>query len=322
MSTADPGRGSLIVGLIRLARPHQWAKSAFVYVGPLYHIAEDGGAGWQRTLWAATLAAIAFALAASGCYVFNDLADADADRHHPRKCRRPIASGQVPPGVAWVYGVVLLVASMAPVALLAPAVMPLVAGAVGLYILNVLMYSAMFKHRPIADVISLSIGFVLRVIGGCAAVAIAPTTWLLNVVFFLSMFLAFGKRLGERRSMGSDEAAGARGVHQRYSDQLLQMVVVVTAVATLLGYAGYVQSRDESYRIEVAGGPVAGFGFNLLWLTMLPATYGLMRALLLLEQGRYDDPTELAARDRPFQVAALVFALLTAGLILFRPGGA
>ncbi|MEQ8770331.1 MAG: UbiA prenyltransferase family protein [Phycisphaerales bacterium] len=313
--------GSVVSGLIRLARPHQWAKSAFVYIGPLYNLTQEPGREWWPVVWAATLAAIAFSLASSGCYVFNDLADAEVDRRHPRKKKRPIASGLIGPGLARVYGAGLLVAGAVPLFLLDRSVAPWVAAAVGAHVANVLLYSAYIKHRPIADVISLSMGFVLRVIGGCAAVAIVPTTWLLNVTFFLSMFLAFGKRLGERRSMGSAEAAtGARKVQARYSDELLRMVVVVTAVATLLGYAGYVQTRDGAYQIVLETGPLAGFGFNLLWLTMLPATYGLLRAMLLLEQGKYDDPTELAAKDRAFQLAAACFGGLTLALTVLMPG--
>src|SRR5690606_21521931 len=126
------------------------------------------------------------------------------------------------------------------------------------------------------------------------------------------MFLAFGKRLGERRTMGR-EASAARGVQSAYTDDLLRMAVVVTAVATLLTYATYTQSQDDRFRamIGVASDSVAavgaetatGFGMNLLWLTVLPATYGLLRCIVLLEQGRYDDPTVLVTKDRPMQVS-------------------
>ena len=85
------------------------------------------------------------------------------------------------------------------------------------------------------------------------------------------------------------------------------MAVVVTAVGTLLTYAGYVTTREADFAFH---------GFNLLWITMIPATYALLRAMLLLEHGRYDDPTELAVADRPFKVAALVFGLVMFGLWL------
>ena len=305
--------------LIKLARPHQWSKSVFVFIGPVYALAdashEDRAAG--SVLLPPLFAAVSFALASSGCYVFNDLMDAEADRAHPRKRRRPIACGAVSPAQAKIFGVALLVgAALALLPIGEPA--RWVGLFVGLHVINVTLYSLRLKHIVILDVIILSIGFVLRVLGGCAAADVAPSTWLLNSTLFLSMFLAFGKRLGERRTMGSDEAAAAaRTVQSVYSDQLLRMVVVVTAVATLLTYAGYTQTREADFLLILGGED--GFSLNLLWLTILPAMYALLRAITLLERGEHDDPTELATKDRPFQLAAGVFALITVVLVLVRP---
>lgn len=321
MDDARASGGSTAWALVRLARPQQWSKSAFVAVGPVYGVAQGAGEGRPlgEIVWAVFAACASFALVSSGLYVVNDLMDAEADRAHPRKRRRPIASGRISPRLALGYAAVLLAVGLgAALAVPAPGRW-WVLGLVGAHALNVLAYSACLKHHAIADVVSLSMGFVLRVLGGCAALMIEPSTWLLNATFFLSMFLAFGKRLGERRSLGGEEATAARAVQQRYSTDLLRMSVVVTAVATLLTYAQYVLTRDDQYWAHAPGG---GFGMNLLWLTLLPATYAMLRALLLLERGVYDDPTELATRDRPFQLAALVFAGWTACLILLRPGGA
>ena len=315
---SDPSDRPLALSLLKLARPHQWAKSAFVLVGPLYAIQDRESFDLARIAWAVGLAAVVFALASSGCYVFNDLADAERDRAHPRKRRRPIASGAVNPGQARVFGVALILAAGLGVFAMPEGPRLLVGVLLFLHVANVTVYSAAIKRRVIADVMSLSMGFVLRVMAGCAAVEIAPTTWLLNVTFFLSMLLAFGKRLGERKTMGSDEdAASVRLVQSKYSEALLRMLVVVTAVATLLTYAGYVNTREDEYML----------GFNLLWITLLPATYGVLRAITLLEQGRYDDPTELALRDKPFMAAGLAFGLITVGLLaarsleVFKPAG-
>lgn len=288
---------------LRLARPTQWAKSVFVLIGPLYGLA-DHGVAFAQTAWWALLAAVAFSLASSASYVFNDILDAEADRAHPRKRRRPIASGQISPKAGMIFaGGLLVLAAGATVA------MPTVNSRLWLgvvlllYLGNVATYSMVLKHHVIADVMSLSIGFVLRVFAGCAAIWIIPSVWLLNCTFFLAMFLAFGKRLGERRALG-DSAITARKVQSVYTDELLRMAVVVTGVATLMGYTIYVQSQDAYV-----------YGFNLLWLTVLPATYVLLRCVVVLEEGRYDDPTELAVHDRGFQAGSLVFFILTAGLV-------
>ena len=288
---------------VRLARPTQWAKSVFVLVGPFYGLA-DQGLDLAPGLWRALVAAVAFSLVSSASYIGNDILDAEADRAHPRKRKRPIASGLISPRAGVLFAACLLVASAAAVLTIPEPNARLWLGLiVGAYLGNVTIYSLFLKNHVIADVISLSLGFVLRVFAGCAAVGITPSVWLLNCTLFLAMFLAFGKRLGERRTLGP-EAGTARRVQSAYTDDLLRMAVVVTGVAALMGYTIYVETQDAYV-----------LGFNLLWLTVLPATYVLLRVVVVIEQGRYDDPTELAVHDRGFQAGALVFALITGFLI-------
>jgi decaprenyl-phosphate phosphoribosyltransferase len=297
--------------LIRLARPHQWAKGAFVLIGPAYSVAKGDERLSGPMIAGVALAFLAFGLTSSACYIFNDIRDAEADRAHPRKQHRPIASGAVP--VAAAVRFAALLAALAAAAVLATLALGRehtvwLAVCIGAYLANTTLYSLRFKHEVVLDVISLAAGFVLRVLGGCAAAGVHPSPMLLNVTFFLAMFLAFGKRLGERRTV-KDGAAAARAVQTAYTDELLRMAVVVTGVATLITYAGYVETQGPKYER----------GFNLLWLTMLPATYGLLRCIVLLERGAYDDPTELASRDRPMQAAAVLFALITVVVMLVLP---
>ncbi len=305
--------------LLKLARPTQWSKGVFVLIGPLYGfraLAPDRP--HAEFLLEAFLAFVIFGLASSGSYVINDILDADADRNHPRKRRRPIPSGTVSVPAAKLFAALLFAAAAIPLVGLSPTARLWVCVFVGLYVLNVLAYSFWLKHLAVLDVMSLSLGFVLRVLGGCAAVAIAPTAWLLNVTFFLAMFLAFGKRLGERRTLGgADQAAAARAVHAVYTDELLRMVVVVTGVISLVTYADYVQTQTANFQLSIAPGSLI-----LLWITILPATYGLLRCIVLLETGRYDDPTELAVHDRPFQLAAVLFAAINLALLWSMKGNA
>lgn len=288
---------------IKLARPTQWFKSGFVLLGPLYHLTtvdQDLAEATRTHLIPALAAAAAFALASSGCYIINDLFDAERDRLHPRKKHRPIASGAVTKMGAVVYVIGLWILSLAFLLLVPGEFRGWTFLAVIGYVTNVNLYSTFLKHRVIADVMGLSIGFVIRVLGGCAAVGIAPSTWLLNATLFLAMFLAFGKRLGERRVMG-DSASSTRKVQARYTDDTLRMAVVATGVITLFTYGAYTVDH-----------PMGAEGsFNYLWLTILPATYGMLRCLVLVEAGEYDDPTELAIRDRGFQLAALCFVLFS-----------
>lgn len=318
----------MILDLVKLARPKQWLKGVFVLIGPMYGAATGVTVDWRGVAFAF----LAFGLASSACYVINDIRDAELDRAHPRKQRRPIASGRVAPGTAWVFGGVLLIAAAAVMAARPvlfdhgyPAKNWLwLCMCIAVYVLNVNLYSSGVKRMVVLDVVSLAAGFVLRVLGGCAAAGVEPSTWLLNCTLFISMFLAFGKRLGERRTMGSaGAAAGVRSVHAAYTDESLRMFLVVTGVACLVTYAGYVQAQAGLYTpVHAAQAKPGEWGFNLLWLTMLPATYGLLRCVVQVENGAYDDPTELATHDRPFQAAVVLFGLLTlVAIVLGQPGG-
>ncbi|MFG0300228.1 MAG: UbiA family prenyltransferase [Phycisphaerales bacterium JB047] len=315
--SAQPPSGGVLVGLIRLMRLHQWSKGIFVLIGPLFALSDGKLQTMPRSELAIAVCTtfLGFCLAASGCYIFNDIADVERDKAHPRKCKRPLASGQVPLGIARIFGIMLLIVSLASVLGVPSELRYWVLGLLILYIANVMLYSGGLKHIVIVDVLCLSSGFVIRVLGGCAAVGITPSTWLLNATLFLSMFLAFGKRLGERRHMGSDEAAmAARDVQQHYTDQMLRMFVVVTGVATLLTYISYVQSRHDDFVYTFAtrqGSIDESFGFNLMWVTVAPATLALLRTITLLMRGRYDDPTEIALKDNMVRLAGLVFVAST-----------
>lgn len=305
-----------LLDFVRVARPKQWIKGGFVLIGPVYGVADlaarvaAGTATWWTVLLGAIGAFFAFGFIASAGYVLNDLKDCEADRVHPRKCKRPIAAGRVSPTAARMYAGALFILSLAAV-LVVPhtpelgSPRTLLGLCIALYAMNTAAYTLWFKSHPVLDVVSLAMGFVLRVLGGCAAVGIEPSAWLLSCTFFVSMFLALGKRLGERRTLGAD-AAAARGVQAIYTDDFLRMSVVVTGVATLLSYSDYVVDKSPAYTV----------GFNLLWLTILPATYALLRCIVQIERGIYDDPTEMATKDRPFQIACAMFGALTVALLV------
>ncbi|GDX98385.1 decaprenyl-phosphate phosphoribosyltransferase [Phycisphaerae bacterium] len=309
----------MIVSLVKLARPQQWVKSAFVLFGPLYGLRDliAQGRDWREVLVQALVAAGVFALASSACYVFNDLRDVERDRVHPRKRLRPIASGAVSPTAAAAMIVLLLFAAAGLSLLLHTAMRPITVLMVLIYVVNTTAYSAGLKDRVIADVISLSLGFVLRVLGGCFAVGISPSTWLLNCTLFLAMFLAFGKRLGERRTAEAAgyEASSARVVQGKYTDNLLRMAVVVTAVAALLTYAGYIQSRENIFSFAAFGVPA---GFNWLWLTTLPALYAMLRSMVLIDRGDYDDPTEMFVKDGPLAIAGVGFFAMSVLVLVMQ----
>jgi hypothetical protein len=128
------------------------------------------------------------------------------------------------------------------------------------------------------------------------------------------MFLAFSKRLGERRTAaaGGYDASAARSVQSQYTDDLLRMSVVVTSVAALITYAFYVQSREAQFTFTTTLIPA---GINWLWISLLPATFALLRSMVLIERGTFDDPTEMFLKDPPLALSAIIFVVVTLSVI-------
>jgi decaprenyl-phosphate phosphoribosyltransferase len=303
-----------VLSVLKLLRPKQWAKGAFVLIGPAYALTDPKN-HWQVLLPPALIAMVSLCLLSSAGYIINDILDAPRDRLHPRKSKRPVASGAISPTLAWVIAIVTGLIGAALILLIEGRAHLWVAGLALAYLANTNLYSFFLKRIVIADVIGLSLGFVLRVLAGCAAAQVQPSTWLLNCTLFLAMFLSFGKRLGERKTVGVD-ASAVRGVQAAYTDELLRSAVGVTGVVTLVTYASYIQAKDVLWGGATDAAGHGGWWVNPLWLTMLPATYGMLRCVVLLERGRYDDPTEIVAKDWPTQVAGLAFGAMTAGALL------
>ena len=218
-----------VTALVRLARPRDWLKNVFVLL-PLPFAVASGSSLAPRAV-AAGLAAMS--LASSAAYVFNDWRDADRDRRHPDKRRRPIASGRVSAGAAGGLALGLALGGTT----IAFAVVSTPAGFVVLAYLGLqLVYTLYGKHMPLVDVFLLSSGFVLRVVLGCALAAVSPSSWLLLCSSSLALFLALAKRRADlRQGLGEQHRPSLRGYSQAFLDQGL----TVSAGLTITAYALY-----------------------------------------------------------------------------------
>jgi len=174
--------------LIRLLRPHQYIKNGFVLLGLLFATQRDAA-----TAAHAALAFLAFCAMASAVYVLNDLLDVEADRQHPQKCRRPIASGEIKAPLAWCACVLLAGAALALGAAVGLAVPLLLLT----YLALNLAYSLYLKHVVILDVFVISAGFMLRILAGTVGIGIVPSQWLLLCGLMVTLFLGFAKRHAE-----------------------------------------------------------------------------------------------------------------------------
>src|SRR5262245_33020687 len=209
-----------VPALIRLARPKQWLKNILVIAAP----GAAGLLGERTALFNTAIAFVCFCLAASGTYYLNDAVDVEADRRHPTKRYRPIASGEVSVRTAVIGGIVLIAASIG----LSFAARWQLSLVVGGYLLLTLVYSLWLKHEPVLDLACVAAGFVLRTIAGGVAVGVAISPWFLIVAGSASLFMVTGKRHAELVELGDGAVAHRRSL-ETYSQSFLNYVRAVSS---------------------------------------------------------------------------------------------
>jgi 4-hydroxybenzoate polyprenyltransferase len=286
------------MALVALLRPRDWVKNALV-LAPLLFGAKLFDA---EAVGRALLAALAFCLAASAGYVWNDLADREADRRHPVKRSRPLAAGSVSVRSAAILSGFVLIGALALVAPLGPAVAACLAG----YLILAVAYSLWLKHVAIVDVLGIGAFYILRVLIGSLAIAVPASDWLLMATGLLAVFLGLCKRRHELVLLGG-EAAEHREVLGQTGRRFLDAAISLTTSTTLIAYLLY---AVDPHTVEKFGtrGMLAGAPFVF---------YGLLRYLhLVYSEGRGGSPTELVATDPGVLSAAFGFAL-ACGLVIY-----
>lgn len=278
--------------LLRTARPHQWLKNVLVFAAP-------GAAGvldQPRELAITVLVFVAFCLASSGTYFWNDVLDVEADRAHPTKSKRPIAAGEISLTTGRVLGTLL------------PLVAFLLAGLTGrwqtivvlaMYMAITLTYSAIWKHIAVIDLIAIASGFVLRAAAGAVAVDVPMSSWFVLVTTFGSLFIVAGKRFAERRELG-DDAGGVRSTLGEYSEGFLRFVLAVSCGAAIVSYSTWAFETKE----------IAGTDLPYYELSIVPIIAAFLRYALVLEQGQGAAPEEVFARDRVIQVLGVSWVIV------------
>ena len=265
--------------LLRLMRPHQWVKNTFVFIGLLF------GHAWHdpALVTQVVLAFAAFCLVSSAIYIINDMVDMEQDRLHPKKCQRPLASGQVTILAAAVLAGLLGMLGLG----LAYAASKIVLLILVAYALMNIAYSLRLKHVVILDVFIIATGFMLRILAGTLGVGIPPSQWLLLCGLMVTLFLGFTKRRAEIIALTEDKAAH-RKVLEHYSPVLLDKMIGITAAGLIMSYSLYTMSPGT---IRIHGTP------NLIY-TVPFVTYGVFRYIYLLHhQRRGVDPSHDLVRD-------------------------
>ena len=291
--------------LVAACRPKQWVKNLLVFAAPLFAFRFE----WDVWLPAGG-ALVAFCLISSAIYLLNDCVDRAADRVHPSKRHRPIASGLVGVPAALTTAVVLAGASLSLAAWVAPAL----AGVILLYTLIQVGYCLQLKRMPLLDLFCIASGFLLRAIAGAVAASIPPSPWFLLTVGLLALFLAIEKRKAELR-VAQGRGVFTRKVLERYSLPLLLRLESLVATSAFM-----------SYSLWAAGPALRGATTSWMLLTVPFVLVGIFRYQLLSDpeeaERRHqcsidqssEQPEEILLGDRGIQLT-LVSWLLTTALI-------
>jgi len=287
----------LIIGL----RPKQWVKNFFV-IAPLFF----SGRLLEGLIVARCLSAFGvFCLLSSSIYLLNDIFDLEKDRNHPRKSRRPLASGMLSVRTALISSIVLLCVAACSSSYVDARLL-----LVGLaYWATNLFYTLALKHVVIVDVICIAVGFVLRVTAGAVAVDVPPSPWILTSTIFVALFLGCGKRKGEIVHSSAQSHRRSRPVLENYSTALLDQMLVICAAASIMSYALFSLS-DYAF---------ARFGTHNLIYTTPFVIFGVFRYLYIIEfTNFYENPTETLFADKALAAGIVMWLACVVAILYWR----
>jgi 4-hydroxybenzoate polyprenyltransferase len=265
--------------LLRLMRPYQWVKNGFVFTGLLF------GHAWRDPHLVAQVMVtfVAFCLVSSAIYTVNDIVDLEQDKQHPKKSKRPLASGHVSVSSAVMLAALLGTLGLSLAYFASQAVLAILV----VYALMNIAYSLRLKHVVILDVFIIATGFMLRILAGTLGVGIPPSQWLLLCGLMVTLFLGFTKRRAEIFALNEDKVSH-RKVLEHYSPVLLDKMIGITAAGLIMSYSLYTMSPDT---IRIHGTA------NLIY-TVPFVMYGVFRYIYLLHhQSRGGDPSHDLVRD-------------------------
>ncbi len=287
---------SLAFNLLISLRPGQWAKNLIVFAGLLFGLRLFDVTAVVRAFAAFGI----FCLLSGVVCLINDI----ADREHPHKVRRPIASGALPVRMALTSAIVLAVVALAAAFALGPRFFLTAA----CYLALLALYSGPLKHIVIVDVLTIAVGFVLRAVAGATAVNVGISHWLLVCTILLALFISLAKRRHELLLL-ADGAAGHRPILGEYTPYLLDQMIAIVAASTLVAYVFDTISPETEQK----------FGTPWLGLTVPFPLYGILRYLYPMHQRKGGgSPSDLMLTDRPLLACVTLWALSVV-LIIYHP---
>jgi 4-hydroxybenzoate polyprenyltransferase and related prenyltransferases len=277
-------------------RPRQWIKNGFIFFALIFDRQLFMAEPFLRTVVGFFL----FCLVSSAVYLFNDIADVEADRNHPEKKNRPIASGKLPVRVAWMSALLLAFIAIPFGYWLSPYFALILAA----YLVINLLYSRWLKHVSILDVLIISSGFVLRVAAGVALIYPVErfSPWLYMITILFSLYVGLGKRRAELNLLAQG-ASAHRKVFEGYTIPLLDQYITIVSGMTIIAYSLYTFSAPNLPENHA------------MMLTIPFVVYGIFRYLQLIQIGHAaGSPDEVALKDRPLQITVLLWGLTVIGI--------
>ena len=273
------------MNILKILRPHQWVKNTFIFI-PLFF----GGSLFDMADWTSSLVAfVAFSFAASAIYSINDIVDVEADKKHPKKCKRPIAAGLVSKLQASLLAIILAIAALALPFLLNNWMLSVV---IALYLAMNLCYCIRLKHYAIIDVCIVALGFVMRIVAGGVATDIVLSRWIVMMTFLLTLFLSFAKRRDDVLIMNETGMAPRKNT-SRYNLTFINQAITITGGVMLVCYIMYTVSPEVIER----------FNSPNLYMTSFFVILGLLRYIqLTVVDERSGEPTRLVLSDRLIQL--------------------
>jgi 4-hydroxybenzoate polyprenyltransferase len=286
---------SKLRSIVRLLRPQQWAKNLFVFLPAFF----DGRIGHGGILLSSMIAAITFSLVASAVYCFNDIWDVEADKLHPKKCVRPIASGKISVKTGYIAMSFCLLATLAALSFFEREKGLILASLIVFYFLMNIAYCMKLKQYTIVDIILISTGFVLRILVGGIAAGISLSAWIILMVFLLAMFLAFAKRRDDVILYQTTHVLPRRNT-ERYNLDFMNQVITLTATIIMVAYIMYTLSPDVMER----------FHCQYVYVTSIFVLAGIIRYLqVTIVDAQSGSPTKVLMHDRFLQSCVLGWIL-------------
>jgi 4-hydroxybenzoate polyprenyltransferase len=273
-------------------RPKQWYKNLVIFIGIVFSLNLLNFNLWINVI----LAFVAFCLLSGSIYIINDYLDIEKDINHPKKCKRPLASGRLKSSHALLFSIIFTIVAFSMTYAVNKSLFLISL----VFFMLLLLYSIYLKNVIIVDILVISVGFVLRAVAGSLAIAVLVSPWLIICTFLLALFLAIGKRKHEIILL-KDKAGTHRKILDGYSDDMLNQMTTITTAVLIMSYSLYTFFTQNIY----------------MMITIPLAFYGIFRYMFLIQSKDMGGEPEMLFKDKGMIFSIIIWIVLVIGILYF-----